>query len=54
MTSDVRDTWYELVDSTTGQRFRNANADKVPLGPTADIADFRKAVKAEWDEPGFL
>ena len=39
--------WYLLLDSTTGQPYKGTTADKVFLSSQADVADFRKAVKAE-------
>ena len=46
MSSNELRIWYLLVD-TSGNAFKNATADKVSVPSDADIADFRKAVKAE-------
>jgi hypothetical protein len=46
--------WYQLVDSSTGQPYKAARADKLSVSTDADVADFRNAVKLKWDEPGYL
>jgi hypothetical protein len=45
--------WFQLVDSS-GRPYKGTSADKVKLDSSADIADFKKAVKAKYDQPGFL
>jgi hypothetical protein len=37
--------WFLLVDSITGQPYKGTSADKVSIASTADVADFRDAVK---------
>jgi hypothetical protein len=39
--------WFLLFDSATGQLVEGTTADKVSVASPADVADFRKAVKAE-------
>ena len=45
--------WFKLVEAS-GQPFKGASASKAFVDPSADVNDFRKAVKAECDEPGYL
>lgn len=40
--------WFLLVDSATGQPYKGTTADKVAVSSTADVADFRDAVKAKY------
>jgi hypothetical protein len=53
-TSRSRLIWYQLVDGSTGQLYKNTTSDKVSVSRDADVADFRDAVKVKWDEPGYL
>ena len=46
--------WFRLLDSTTGQSYKGTTADKVAVSSTADVADFRDAVKAKYDKPNYL
>jgi hypothetical protein len=46
--------WFKLIDSTTEKPFKETRADKVSVSSSADVVDFRKAVKAEYDQPGYL
>jgi hypothetical protein len=39
--------WFVLVDSVTGEPYKGTSADKVAVSSSADVADFRKAVKVE-------
>jgi hypothetical protein len=39
--------WFLLLDSATGLPYKGTGADKVAVYSSADVADFRKAVKAE-------
>ena len=43
--SPQRPVWFQLADSATGKN--PSSADKVTISSSADIADFRDAVKAE-------
>ena len=40
-------TWFLLVDAADGQSYKGTSADKVSVLSSADVADFRHAVKAE-------
>jgi hypothetical protein len=40
--------WFVLVDSATGEPHRGTSAAKVSVVSSADVDDFRKAVKAEY------
>ena len=40
--------WFQLLDSATGQPYKGTSADKVAVSSTADVADFRDAVKAKF------
>ena len=40
--------WFHLYDSANGLPYMGTTADYVSLPPSADIAQFRKAVKAEF------
>jgi energy-coupling factor transporter ATP-binding protein EcfA2 len=42
-----RFVWFLLVDSVSGESYKRTNADKVSLDASADVADFRDAVKAK-------
>jgi hypothetical protein len=44
--------WFLLVDSITGQPYKGTNADKVSIASTADVADFRDAVKKKDKDDG--
>ena len=46
--------WFRLLDTTTGQYYKGTTADKVAVSSTADVADFRDAVKAKYDKPNYL
>ena len=46
--------WFHLYDSANGVPYMGTTADYVTLPPSAVIAQFRKAVKAEYDQPGYL
>ncbi|KAI8891671.1 hypothetical protein BC833DRAFT_454794, partial [Globomyces pollinis-pini] len=46
--------WFLLVESDTGLPYKGTSADKVAVSSPADVADFRKAVKAEYNEPNYL
>ena len=46
--------WFHLYDYGTGKPYMGTTADKVSVPVGSDIADFRKAVKAEYDQPGYL
>jgi len=39
--------WYHLYDSKTGMPYMRTSADKVSVPSSADVADFRDAVKAK-------
>jgi len=39
--------WYHLYDSKTGKPYMGTSADKISVPSSADIADFRDAVKAK-------
>jgi hypothetical protein len=39
--------WFLLLDAATGNPYKGTSADKVAVSSSADVADFRKAVKAE-------
>ena len=47
MSSGPRLVWYLLFDSADGQPCKGTSADKVSVGPDADVADFRKKVYKE-------
>jgi hypothetical protein len=53
-TSRPRLIWYLLVDSSTGQLYKATTASSVVLPSDFVIDQFRDAVKAKWDEPGYL
>jgi hypothetical protein len=53
-TASDRSFWYRLFDSQTGQPYKTARASSVFLSPDFVIDQFRKVVKAEWNEPGYL
>ncbi len=40
--------WFLLLDAATGEPYKGTTADKVALSSTADVADFRDAVKAKF------
>jgi hypothetical protein len=40
--------WFQLFDAATEDPYKGTGADKVAVSSTADVADFRKAVKAEY------
>ena len=42
--------WFYLYDYGTGLPYKGTTADYVNLPPSADIAQFRKAVKAEYSD----
>ena len=42
--------WFQLVDSLTGEAYKRVTADKVRLPSSADVADLRDAVKAEYND----
>jgi hypothetical protein len=44
--------WFLLVDSVTGQPYKGTTADKVSIASTADVADFRDAVKKKDKDDG--
>ena len=46
--------WFLLLDAATGLPYKGTSADKVSVSSSADVADFRKAVKAEYDTPNYL
>jgi predicted Ser/Thr protein kinase len=52
MTSTIK-VWFQLVDST-GSSYKGTTATKVSLTADAFIYQFRKAVKAKYNLPGFL
>jgi hypothetical protein len=39
--------WFLLLDAATGEPYKGTTADKVALSSTADVADFRDAVKTK-------
>ena len=39
--------WFLLLDSATGQPYKGTSADKVSVSSSADVADFRDAVKTK-------
>ncbi|KAJ3214469.1 hypothetical protein HDU67_001654 [Dinochytrium kinnereticum] len=39
--------WFLLVDSASGLPYKGTTADKVSVASSADVADFRKAIKAK-------
>ena len=39
--------WFQLLDSATGEPYKKTTADKVSVSFSADVADFRDAVKAK-------
>ena len=40
--------WFQLLDSATGEPYKGTTADKVAVSSSADVADFRDAVKAKY------
>jgi len=40
--------WFLLLDSATGEPYKKTTADKVAVASSADVADFRDAVKAKY------
>ena len=46
--------WFHLYDYGTGKPYKETTATSVSLPSTAVIDQFRKAVKAEYDQPGYL
>jgi len=46
--------WFLLLDSATGEPYKGTSATKVSVDASADVADFRKAVKTEYDQPNYL
>jgi hypothetical protein len=45
--------WFQLVDST-GSPFKGTSISSVFLPPNSLLVQFRDAVKAEFDQPGYL
>jgi hypothetical protein len=39
--------WFLLLDSATGEPYKKTTADKVAVSSSADVADFRDAVKTK-------
>ena len=39
--------WFLLLDSATGEPYKRTTADKVSVSSSADVADFRDAVKVK-------
>ena len=46
--------WFLLLDSITGLPYKGTTADYISLPPSSFIAQFRDAVKAKYDQPGYL
>ncbi len=46
--------WFLLLDSNSGLPYKGTTADKVSVASCADVADFRDAVKAKYDQPNYL
>ena len=46
--------WFHLYDYETGKPYKGTAADKVSVPVGSDITEFRKAVKAEYDQPAYL
>ena len=46
--------WFLLLDSATGQPYKGTSADAVSLSPGSVVVQFRDAVKAKYDQPGYL
>ncbi len=51
---DLSKIWFNLYDYETGKPYKGKTADKVSVPVGSDVTDFRKAVKAEYDQPGYL
>ena len=49
-----RRIWFLLIDSVNGQAYRGTTSSSVSLPPSSVIDDFRDAVKAKFDQPGYL
>ena len=46
--------WFHLYDSANGLPYMGTTADYVSIPSSSDIAQLRKAVKAEYDQPAYL
>jgi hypothetical protein len=46
--------WFQLIDLVTGKPYKKTRADKVEVSSSADVVDFRDAVKAKYDQPGYI
>lgn len=44
--------WFQLLDSATGEPYKGTAADKVSVSLSADVADFRDAVKEKDKDDG--
>jgi hypothetical protein len=44
--------WFLLLDSATGEPYKETSADKVSVSSSADVADFRDAVKKKDKDDG--
>ena len=44
--------WFQLLDSATGEPYKKTSADKVSVSCSADVADFRDAVKKKDRDDG--
>jgi hypothetical protein len=47
---DESKIWFHLYDSANGLPYKGTTADKVSVPPGTDIAELRKAVKAEYSD----
>ena len=45
--SSLPRVWFQLLDSASGEPYKQTTADKVSVSSSADVADFRDAVKAK-------
>ena len=52
--TDQSNIWFHLYDYGTGKPYKGTTADYVTIPSSAVIAQFRKAVKAEYDQPAYL
>ena len=46
--------WFILVESRNGEPFKGTNASCVTLNTSSVIAQFREAVKSQYDQPNYL
>jgi hypothetical protein len=46
--------WFQLYDSSTGEPYKRTSASKIYVSSSADVDDFRDAVKAKYEQPTYL